>query len=78
MHYPLSRDEHAAVARCLAEVKKQLHDLSELFAARYGKDSRIAERAVDAALSSTLLEHEFFEREIHSVETSEDRVATQA
>jgi hypothetical protein len=79
VQYPLSRDEHAAMARCLADIRKQLHDVSELFAARYGKDSRIAERAVEATVSSTMLEHELLlERELESIEVTSDHVATRA
>ena len=58
MRYPLSRDEHAAMARYLSGVRKQLQDISDLFSARYGKDSNIAEIAVKTLVSSTLLEHE--------------------
>ncbi len=58
MQYPLSRDEHAAMARYLSGIRKQLQEVSDLFAARYGKSSSIAEIAVKALVSSTLLEHE--------------------
>lgn len=58
MHYPLSPDEHAAMSRCLAQVRKQIQDASDLFANRYGKDSSIAEIAVKTLVSATLLEHE--------------------
>ena len=58
MHYPLSRDEHAAMARHLGGIRKQLQDVSDLFSSRYGKDSSIAEIAVKALVSMTLLEHE--------------------
>lgn len=58
MQYPLSRDEHAAMARYLSGIRKQLQDVSDLFTARYGKDSSIAEIAVKTLVSSTLLEHE--------------------
>ncbi len=58
MQYPLSRDEHAAMARYLAGIRKQLQDVSDLFMARYGKDSSIAEIAVKTLVSATLLEHE--------------------
>ena len=58
MQYPLSRDEHAAMARYLSGVRKQLQDISDLFTARYGKDSSIAEIAVKTLVSATLLEHE--------------------
>lgn len=58
MQYPLSHDEHSAMARYLAGIRKQLQDVSDLFMARYGKDSSIAEIAVKALVSATLLEHE--------------------
>ena len=58
MEYPLSRDEHAAMARYLSSIRKQLQDVSNLFATRYGKSSSIAEIAVKTLVSSTLLEHE--------------------
>jgi hypothetical protein len=58
VQYPLSRDEQAAVARYLSGIRKQLQDVSDLFTARYGKNSNIAEIAVKALVSSTLLEHE--------------------
>jgi len=58
VQYPLSRDEHIAIARCLSGVRKQLQDASDLFAARYGKNSNIAEIAVKTLVSATLLEHD--------------------
>jgi hypothetical protein len=58
VQYPLSRDEHAAMARYLSGIRKQLQDVSDLFTARYGKNSSIAEIAVKTLVSSTLLEHE--------------------
>ena len=58
MQYPLSRDEHAAMTRYLTGIRKQLQDVSDLFTARYGRDSNIAELAVKTLVSSTLLEHE--------------------
>ncbi|MBV8811772.1 MAG: hypothetical protein JO033_24140 [Acidobacteriaceae bacterium] len=58
MEYPLSRDEHAAMARYLSSIRKQLQDVSDLFTTRYGKNSSIAEIAVKTLVSSTLLEHE--------------------
>ena len=77
MGYPLSRDEHAAMARCLAGITKQLSDVSELFTARYGKESRIAERAVQAATSASLLHDELlFERDMVSVEEHVQSVGT--
>jgi hypothetical protein len=58
VQYPLSRDEHAAMMRCLSSIRRQLQDVSDLFTARYGKNSSIAEIAVKTLVSSTLLEHE--------------------
>jgi hypothetical protein len=58
VQYPLSRDEHSAMARYLSGIRKQLQDVSDLFATRYGRDSSIAEIAVKTLVSSTLLEHE--------------------
>jgi hypothetical protein len=58
MQYPLSRDEQAAMTRYLSGIRKQLQDVSDLFTARYGKNSNIAEIAIKALVSSTLLEHE--------------------
>jgi hypothetical protein len=59
VQYPLSRDEHAAMARYLSGIRKQLQDVSDLFSTRYGKSSNIAEVAVKTLVSTTLLEHEF-------------------
>ncbi len=58
LQFPLSRDEHAAMARYVSGIRKQLQDISDLFTTRYGKDSSIAETAVKTLVSSTLLEHE--------------------
>lgn len=58
MQYPLSRDEHAAIARCVSGIRRQLQEVSNLFTARYGRDSSIADIAVKTLVSSTLLEHE--------------------
>lgn len=58
MQYPLSQDEHAAMARYLSGIRKQLQDVSDLFGARYGRHSNIAEIAVKSLVSVTLLEHE--------------------
>jgi hypothetical protein len=58
MEYPLSRDEHAAMARYISSLRRQLQDVSDLFTTRYGKNSSIAEIAVKTLVSSTLLEHE--------------------
>ena len=59
MQFPFSRDEHAAMARYLSGVRKQLQDVSDLVATRYGRESSIAETAVKTLVSATLLEHEF-------------------
>ncbi len=58
MQYPLSRDEQAAMSRHLTGIRRQMQDVSELFATRYGKDSNIGEIAVKTLVSLTLLEHE--------------------
>ena len=58
MQYPLSRDELAAMTRYLSGLRKQLQDVSDLLTARYGTNSSIAEMAVKALVSATLLEHE--------------------
>jgi DNA-directed RNA polymerase specialized sigma subunit len=58
VQYPLSPDEHAAMSRYLSGMRKQIQDVSDLFAARYGKNSSIAEIAVKTLVSATLLEHE--------------------
>ncbi len=78
MQYPLSRDEHSAMARYLSGIRKQLQDVSDLFTARYGKDSSIAEIAVKTLVSATLLEHDLMllESETSAAdEPSPDRVA---
>jgi hypothetical protein len=46
------------MARYLSGIRKQLQEVSDLFGARYGTNSSIAEIAVKALVSSTLLEHE--------------------
>jgi hypothetical protein len=58
VQYPLSRDEHAAIARCLSAIRKQLQDVSDLFTGRYGEQSGIAQNAMKALVSTTMLEHE--------------------
>ena len=58
VQYPLSRDEHAAMVRCVAAIRKHLQDVSDLFVDRYGRNSSIADIAVRSLISSTLLEHE--------------------
>jgi hypothetical protein len=77
VEFPLSRDEHAAMTRYLAGIRKQLKDVSDLLTARYGKDSRIAERAVEAVTSATLLEQELlFEGEMVSGRAQVQSVGT--
>lgn len=56
---PLSQDEHAAMARYLAGIKKQLQEVSDLFKSRYGKGSEISETAVRALASAAVLERDF-------------------
>ncbi len=79
MQYPLSRDEHAAMGRYLADIRKQLQDVSDLFTHRYGKDSGIAQRAIEAAISATLLEQELLlECEIASAQAQVESIGTTA
>jgi hypothetical protein len=79
VQYPLSRDEHAAIGRYLGDIRKQLQEVSDLLSKRYGKDSRIAERAVEAVLSATLLEQEILlECKIVSTQTQLESVGTTA
>jgi hypothetical protein len=73
--YPFSRDEHAAMGRYLSGIRKQLQDASDLFTTRYGKDSNIAEAAVKALVSVTLLEHELLLLENDEVRADEIRVS---
>ena len=63
MQFPFSRDEHAAMARYLSGVRKQLQDVSDLVSTRYGRETSIAEVAVKTLVSATLLEHEFLQLE---------------
>lgn len=58
VEYPLSQDEHAAMARYISGIRKQLQDVSDLFSSRYGKQSNISEIALKTLASVTLLEHE--------------------
>ena len=73
MQYPLSPDEHAAMARYVSGIRKQLQDVSDLFSARYGRNSSIADLAVKAFISSTVLEHELMLLEKRETERSLDR-----
>ncbi len=56
MQFPLSNDEHAAIARYLLGIKKQLQDVSDLFMTRYGKGSEISEESVKTLASIARLE----------------------
>lgn len=66
MQFPLSRDEHAAMTRYLSGIRKQLQDVSDLFAARYGTTSNVADLAVKTLVSATLLEHELLLLEMNA------------
>jgi hypothetical protein len=59
MQFPLSNDEHAAMARYLSGIKKQLQDVSDLFRTRYGKGSEIAEETVRTLAAIVRLERRF-------------------
>jgi hypothetical protein len=79
VQYPLSRDEHAAIGRYLGDIRKQLQEVSDLLTKRYGKGSRIAERAVEAVISATLLEQEvLLECEISSAQAPVESIRTTA
>ena len=58
MSDPLSRDEHAAMTRYVATIRRQLQEVSELFSTRYGARRTVAEIAGKALVCTTLLEHE--------------------
>ena len=58
MSDPLSRDEHAAMTRYVATIRRQLQEVFELFSTRYGAQSTVAEVAGRALVCTTLLEHE--------------------
>ena len=58
MSDPLSRDEHAAMTRYVATIRRQLQEVFELFSTRYGSRSTVAEVAGRALVCTTLLEHE--------------------
>ena len=59
MQFPLSNDEHAAMARYLSGIKKQLQDVSDLFRARYGKGSEIGDESVRTLAAVARLERKF-------------------
>ena len=58
MQYPLSREEQAAMFRCLSAIRQQLQDVSDLFSSRYGKNSNLAGIAANSVVCTTLLERE--------------------
>jgi hypothetical protein len=69
------------MARYLSGIRKQLQDVSDLFTARYGRDSSIAEIAVKTLVSCTLLEHELMLLEADTespVEAEADGVTSRA
>jgi hypothetical protein len=74
VQYPLSQDEHAAMARYLSGIRKQIQDVSDLFTTRYGKNSSIAEIAVKSLVSATLLEHELMLLEGEAEEPEENEM----
>ena len=81
MQYPLSRDEHAAMTRCLSAIRQQLQDVSDLFSSRYGRNSSLAEIAAKSLVCTTLLEHELLVAGGHDAtmaRTSEEALNTSA
>ncbi len=68
MQYPLSRDEHAALARYLSGIRKQLQDVCDLLSTRYGNNTSLAETAVKTLVSATLLEHELLSLDGHHMD----------
>jgi hypothetical protein len=67
VQFPLSQDEHAAMARYLSGIKKQLQEVSDLFKSRYGKGSEISQSAVNTLASVALLERNFSQLDEPSV-----------
>ncbi len=59
VQFPLSQNEHAAIARYLSGIKKQLQEVSDLFKSRYGKGSEISESAVRTLSLAASLENDF-------------------
>ncbi len=74
VQFPLSNDEHAAMARYLSGIKKQLQDVSDLFRTRYGKGSDIAEESIRTLAAVCRLEHRFSILD----ETAEEQLASAA
>jgi hypothetical protein len=61
--HPLSEDERTAVTRCVANLKKQLQDMSDLFGSRYGRTSSLADLSAKALVCTALLEDELMHLE---------------
>jgi hypothetical protein len=61
--HPLSEDERMAMMRCVASIKKQLQDMSDLFGARYGPASSLADLSAKALVCTALLEDELLHLE---------------
>jgi hypothetical protein len=59
VQFPLSNDEHAAMARYLSGIRKQLQDVSDLFRTRYGKGSPMSEESGKALAAVARLERRF-------------------
>jgi hypothetical protein len=76
MQYPLSREEHAAMARYLSGIRRQLQDVANLFSSRYGKSSNLAEIAAKSVICTTLLEHELLVAEADSATMARTVVET--
>jgi hypothetical protein len=68
VQFPLSNDEHAAMARYLSGIKKQLQDVSDLFRKRYGNGSEIAEESVRTLAAVRRLERKFSRVDEHEQE----------
>lgn len=68
MQFPLSNDEHAAMARYLSGIRKQLQDVSDLFKARYGNGSEISEESMRTLAAVARLEQRFLVADEHQQE----------
>jgi len=56
--HPLSEDERTAMTRCVANIKKQLQDMSDLFGSRYGETNSLTNLSSKALVCAALLEDE--------------------
>lgn len=63
VQFPLSNDEHAAIARYLSGIKKQLQDVSDLFRTRYGNASEIGTESLETLAAVARLECKFLNME---------------